>query len=265
MRWLLLKDLQILRRSPVQLALLVIYPIAIALLVGFALTRGPEQSTVALYNAMPPGTALGFGGEELNGDEIRDQLCDRVECIEADSTEEAADLVESGDATAAVVVPEDLGDKIASLASLNPQVPEIDVIVNGSSAVENEIVDDRIDAMLAEANQLIAQRLAEGGREYLNLILEGGDFSVLGQDIEILGLKKSESTLEDVLERVKDPADREEIERVIKFAGIATQNLDLADPLLGAIAQPIEVNKSGSGPRPRVSTRSRSRSPRPSP
>ena len=43
MRWLLLKDLQILRRSPVQLALLVIYPIAIALLVGFALTRRPRR------------------------------------------------------------------------------------------------------------------------------------------------------------------------------------------------------------------------------
>ncbi len=247
MRWLLLKDLQILRRSPVQLALLVIYPIAIALLVGFALTRGPEQSTVALYNAMPPGTALGFGGEELDGDEIRDQLCDRVDCIEAESTEQASELVESGEATAAVVVPEDLGDKIRSLASLSPQVPEIDVIVNGSSAVENEIVDDRIDAMLAEANQLIAQRLAEGGRQYLNLILEGGEFSLLGQDIEVLGLKKSESTLEEVRRRVKDPADRAELERVIKFAGLATENLGLADPLLGAIAQPIEVNKSEVG------------------
>lgn len=247
MRWLLLKDLQILRRSPVQLALLVIYPIAIALLVGFALTRGPEQSTVALYNAMPPGTALGFGGEELDGDEIRDQLCDRVDCIEAESTEQASDLVESGEATAAVVVPEDLGDKIRSLASLSPQVPEIDVIVNGSSAVENEIVDDRIDAMLAEANQLIAQRLAEGGRQYLNLILEGGEFSLLGQDIEVLGLKKSESTLEQVRKRLKDPADQAELERVIKFAGLATENLGLADPLLGAIAQPIEVNKSEVG------------------
>jgi ABC-type transport system involved in cytochrome c biogenesis permease component len=247
LRWLLLKDLQILRRSPLQLALLVIYPIAIALLVGFALTRGPEQSTVALYNAMPPGTELGFGGEELEGDEIRSQLCDRVDCVDADSTEEAADLVESGDATAAVVVPEDLGDKIASLASLNPQVPEIDVIVNGSSTVENEIVDDRINAMLAEANQLIAQRLAEGGREYLNLILEGGDFSLLGQEIEVLGLKKSRRTLEEVRRRLDSPAERAELERVIRFAGLATENLDLADPLLGAIARPIEVNKTEVG------------------
>ena len=40
MKWLLLKDLQILRRSPLQLALLIIYPVAVALLVGFAAMSG---------------------------------------------------------------------------------------------------------------------------------------------------------------------------------------------------------------------------------
>jgi len=247
MRWLLLKDLQILKRSPLQLALLVIYPIAIALLVGFALTRGPEQSTVALYNAMPQGSTLGFGGDELNGDEIRNQLCDRVDCIEADSTQEASDLVDAGDATAAVIVPEDLGDKIASLASLSPQTPEINIIVNGSSAVENQIVDDRIDAMLAEANQLIAARLAEGAREYLDLILQGGNFNLLGQDIEVLGLKKSEQVLTEVRQSVKGPAERAKLESAIKFAGLATDNLDLAGPILTAIAEPIQANKAEVG------------------
>lgn len=247
MRWLLLKDLQILRRSPLQLALLVIYPIAIALLVGFALTRGPEKSTVALYNALPADSALGFAGEEVNGEEIRDRLCDKVKCLEADSRDEAEELVESGEATAAVIVPEDLSDKIASLASLTPQRPEIEVVVNGSNAVENEVVDDRIEALRSEANQLIAQRLAEGGRQYLQLIRDGGDFSVLGQDIKILGLKDSEQMITEVRRKVKDPADREKLERVIKFAGLATENLDLADPLLGAIAQPIKVDKTEVG------------------
>jgi hypothetical protein len=37
MRWLLLKDLQILRRSPLLVGLLIVYPIVIALLIGFAL------------------------------------------------------------------------------------------------------------------------------------------------------------------------------------------------------------------------------------
>ena len=43
MRWLFLKDLQILRRSPLLVALLVIYPIVIAVLFGLALSGGPDK------------------------------------------------------------------------------------------------------------------------------------------------------------------------------------------------------------------------------
>ncbi|HXD67723.1 MAG TPA: hypothetical protein VNV17_24065, partial [Solirubrobacteraceae bacterium] len=53
MRWLLIKDLQILRRSPLLVGLLVVYPIAIALMIGFALSSPPSKPTVAFYNEVP--------------------------------------------------------------------------------------------------------------------------------------------------------------------------------------------------------------------
>lgn len=243
MRWLLLKDLQILRRSPLQLVLLVAYPILIALLVGFAMTRGPEQTKVALYNAMPAGESLGFGGEEVDGDEIRDQLCERVDCIEAESTEQARSMVSSGEATAAVILPEDTADRIRSLTSLNPQPPEVQVVVNGSDTVANQVTDDRIDAMLGEANLLLAKRLSEAANQYLDLILRGGDFNLFGQDIEVLGLQRSEQILKRLENKVPAGADREELQRAIRFAGLATDNLDLAAPLLTAITQPIKAEK----------------------
>ena len=64
MRWLLLKDLQILRRSPLQAALLVLYPVLIALLVGFAISRDPDKPRVAFLNEVPPDTRVlvGEGG-----------------------------------------------------------------------------------------------------------------------------------------------------------------------------------------------------------
>jgi len=243
MRWLLVKDLQILRRSPLQLALLVIYPIAIALLVGFAMTRDQEQTTVALYNAMPAGESLGFGGEEVDGGEIRDQLCGRVECIDADGVEDAKRMVDSGEATAAVILPEDTGDRIRSLASLDPDPPVIQVVVNGSDTVENQVTDDRIDAMLSEANLLLAKRLSEAANQYLDLILEGGRFDLLGQDIEVLGLQKSERILNRLESKLPPGADRQELERAARFARLATENLDLAGPLLTAITQPIKADK----------------------
>ena len=55
MRWLLIKDLQILRRSPLLVGLLIVYPVAIALMIGFALSSPPGKPKVALYDEVPPG------------------------------------------------------------------------------------------------------------------------------------------------------------------------------------------------------------------
>ena len=64
MRWLFLKDLQILRRSPLLVALLIVYPIVVALLLGFALSRGPEKPKVAFLNEVPPNASkFQVGGE----------------------------------------------------------------------------------------------------------------------------------------------------------------------------------------------------------
>jgi hypothetical protein len=64
MRWLLLKDLQILRRSPLLVALLVLYPIVIAVLIGFALSRGPDKPRVAFLNQVPQtANEISLGGE----------------------------------------------------------------------------------------------------------------------------------------------------------------------------------------------------------
>ena len=56
MRWLLLKDLQLLRRSPLVTGLLVVYPIVLAVLIGLAISRGPEKPRVAFLNQIPTGT-----------------------------------------------------------------------------------------------------------------------------------------------------------------------------------------------------------------
>ena len=63
MRWLLLKDLQLLRRSPLVTALLVIYPIVIAVLIGFALSRGPSDQKVAFLNQIPEEDQFSLGGD----------------------------------------------------------------------------------------------------------------------------------------------------------------------------------------------------------
>jgi ABC-2 type transport system permease protein len=55
LRWLLQKDLKILGRSRLLLVLLIAYPIAIALLIGLAISRNPGKQRVAIVDETPPG------------------------------------------------------------------------------------------------------------------------------------------------------------------------------------------------------------------
>ena len=81
MRWLLLKDLQILRRSPLQAVLLVVYPVLIAVLVGFAISRGPGKPRVAFLNEVPPSARISLSGKKLPSANVQSRICDKVECV----------------------------------------------------------------------------------------------------------------------------------------------------------------------------------------
>lgn len=241
-RWLLLKDLQILRRSPLQAVLLVAYPILIAVLVGFAISRDPGDPRVAFLNEVPPDTRIDVGGGELPKANVKERICKRVECVFVEDRAEAEEKVESGDVLAALVLPADLVNKINSLSTLTPGVPEVEVLVNEENAVKAELVDDRITTLLAQANLVIARRIgAEGGR-YLGLIVDGGQFKVLGETVPILGLRTSARILETVTPALP-PRLRPSLEEVTEFAAQARDNLDVAKPLIDRLAQPIAVDK----------------------
>src|SRR5580704_75671 len=99
MRWLLIKDLQILKRSPLLVGLLVVYPIAIALMIGVALSSPPGKPKVALLNQVPPGHGeLTFGSQKINISKYASQLYQSIDPIKVNSRAEAIDKVNSGQA-----------------------------------------------------------------------------------------------------------------------------------------------------------------------
>jgi ABC-2 type transport system permease protein len=245
MRWLLLKDLQILRRSPLLTALLIAYPIVIAVLIGFALSRGPDKPRVAFLNEVPPDAPLSVGGEEFDLAGAKSELCERIECVPVSSEEEARQKVESGDVLGALILPSDLVDKLQTLAGLSPESPTIKVLVNEEDPIKAGLVDDRISSLLAEANLRISQQVSDVSTSYLQILLDGGDFSFLGDaGLKVLGLRKSEQILRDV--RGQLPAsspDLDELDSVIRFSHLAAENLGVADDLLSSVSQPIQVDK----------------------
>src|SRR2546422_5149501 len=147
MRWLLIKDLQILRRSPLVTALLIVYPVAIAVLIGFALSRGPEKPRVAFLNEVPQGQPLVIGGSQFDLTGARSELCTRIDCITVSSEQQARDMVQSGDVLAALILPPDLVSRLQSLGSLNPSQPVVRVLVNEEDPVKASVVNDRISSL----------------------------------------------------------------------------------------------------------------------
>ncbi len=125
MRWLLLKDLQILRRSPLIVALLIAYPVALGVLIGFALSGDDSQPRVAFLNEIPDDEQFQIGGDEEGSiaTSPASSSASGSSASTSSSREEAEQKVEDGDVIAALILPEDLLDKLESLASLNPQQP----------------------------------------------------------------------------------------------------------------------------------------------
>jgi ABC-2 type transport system permease protein len=250
MRWLLLKDLQILRRSPLQAALLIAYPVLIALLIGFAISREPGKPRVAFLNEVPPGARIAGGGGKLPAVGVNERICAQVECVDVASRKQAEAKVREGDVLAALILPADLIDRLNSLSTLSPETPEVDVIVNEEDPLKARVVDDRITALLAQANLFIARQIAKEGGRYLSLVVDGGSFDVLGRSVEILGLRAVASILQSLRPAVPT-AQRGDLDRVIRFATLARDNLNVAAPLIDRLAQPIAVNKqSVSAPTP---------------
>jgi ABC-type Na+ efflux pump permease subunit len=253
MRWLLLKDLQILRRSPLITALLVIYPVVIAVLVGFALSRGPEKPRVAFLNEVPQGESVAIGNTTLDESAAKSQLCSRIECVEVSSKAEAEQKVKDGDVLAALILPADLVDKLRSeLSTAGFQQPTVKVLVNEEDPVKARLVDDRISTLINEANLRVSGQFSDTLIQYLDLLLNGGDFSFLGQSLNILGLKETQRIITDVAHSLprSDP-NRAQLEQIVRFSSLARQNLGVADDLLASVREPIKVDKqvvSGSPP-----------------
>jgi ABC-2 type transport system permease protein len=239
MRWLLLKDLRILRRSPLLVALLVLYPIVIAVLIGFALSRGPDKPEVAFYNGLAGSPAVvELGGERIDLTEEGSRLFDEIEPVRVDSREEAIQKVRDGDVLGALIIPEDLASNLQS--TLEPGT--VEVYYNAEDPAKKEFVENTIEAQVQQANAALTKRIAEEALDLLNLISEGGEYTFLGQEFDVLGLVRAERILAEARESLPPGSpEREQLDEVIEFGELSRENLAFSDDVLAVVGEPIRV------------------------
>src|SRR3954466_11099878 len=248
MRWLLIKDLQILRRSPLLVTMLVLYPILIAALVGFAVTSGPSKPRVALLNEVPTSqNRVSLGGENVNLAEEARPLFDALTVVRVKSEAEAIEKVRSGDVLAALVLPADITQRLQEATSGSGSRPTVRVYYNAEDPAKQAFVENTIKARVQEANAALSKKVTQVALSYLRLIGTGGQFSFLGRSFDVLGREKSAAVLRGLQATVRDPAQKRALDPVIKFASVARQNLDLAGPLLESVGNPIQVQSKVIG------------------
>jgi ABC-2 type transport system permease protein len=247
LRWLLLKDLQILRRSPLLVALLVLYPLVVALLVGAALSSGPSKPKVAFANLVPPGEArIDLGGQQLDATTYAAELFDAVDPIRVDSREEAIAKVESGEALGALVVPPDVIERLqGTLALGGGDPPTVEVYFSAENPLKRRYVEATIAATLADANKALSDEIFKEAAGYLNLIVAGGELSlpVVG-DVNILGLRRAQAIIDAAMADMdEDDPSRAALQQVSRFARLAAENLDVSKPILASISNPVQVKE----------------------
>lgn len=236
MRWLLGKDLRILSRSRLLVAVLVVYPVAIALLIGLAISRSPAKPKVAIVNLTPAGQSIELAGRTLSVQQYASELFSQVDAVKEPTRAAAAAQVASGKVLAAVVIPRDVVAKISSGISQ----AQVEVIYNGN-ALQQSIAKASIGSALAEANLALSKQIRDVAVRDIGVLLQGGELGILGAPQQMIGLAHIPSALRGIAARQSSPADARRLEQIADFAAFAARNLGISKDVLTTVSQPIAV------------------------
>jgi len=233
---LLRKDLLILARSRLLVALLIAYPVVIALLIGFAISRSPARPKVAIVDETPRGQTVEVGSQHVSVHAYAQHLFSQVQPVNVRSRAQAIEKVKSAQVLAAVVIPRDVATRLESgLAQA-----ELELLYNGNALVQS-LVQSQLRSALAQANLGFSEQIQQAAAKAIEVLLRGGNLGVAGAPSNLVGLSSIPGLLQRVLSHQPPGPDRVALERVTSFADFAAQNLDLSKKVLGTVGQPIRV------------------------
>jgi ABC-2 type transport system permease protein len=246
LRWLLVKDLQILKRSPLLVGVLIVYPIAVALMIGFALSSPPGKPRVAFFNEVPVGKGkINFGTQQINVANYASELLQTIQPIKVHSEAEAIAKVRSGQALAAVVIPAELPRQIQSLITQGVGSPTVKIYLNTKDPVEKQFVDQAISSRIAQVEQLVSKQVLRVAITDLQQVLGGGTINFAGLNVHLLGLRNARTIVQGTIASLppRSPL-RVALKQVVGFADLAIQGLAFANPVLGSIGTPLTVDQT---------------------
>jgi ABC-type multidrug transport system permease subunit len=245
LRWLLVKDLQILRRSPLLVALLAIYPAAIALMIGFALSSPPGKPKVAIYTGVRPGHGqIHVGSQQVNVSHYAQELFSSVQPIHVSSPRAAVAAVRNGQALAALIIPQDITRQLQSLFQTGDGNPTVQLVLNSRNPLERNLAEQAIQSRVDQVEQAVTKQVLKVVVRDLQQVLNGGVVNLLGQNVPLLGLRNVRTIVDGTIASLPQgskllPA----LHQVVAFANLAIEGLAFAGPAIGTIGTPLTVQR----------------------
>ena len=151
------------------------------------------------------------------------------------SEEEAERQLETGEVTAAIVVPRGFASKLRGMV----ESPEL-VLRTGRGGLASRF-ELQTEALVFRLNRLLQEAYIAANLEYVTLLVEGGEADFLGEEFDVVGLEEAGRLLEQLRERTDDPEALDEIEELATFVSEARLALEQTDETLRATANPIEL------------------------
>lgn len=233
------KDVRMLARTRALLLLLLLYPLAVAAIVGgVLLQQGPPS--IAYVNEDASGDSVEIGDREFSVSEyVQRAESNGVDVIEMER-DEAERALDDGQVAGILVIPQ------GTVAKLQTQLSGADLrFIVGDNPL-GSVVAQRMRGVIYNINLAISDALVETNREYLETLVTGGDVVVSGEEFDLYGLAPIEGDLREARDELEEAgADEELIERLdraIEFANDAGTAIGLADNALEAAAAPVRLD-----------------------
>jgi ABC-2 type transport system permease protein len=226
---ILRKDLLVLRRSPALLAVLIAYPLVIALLIGLTAAYANAKPRVALVDLDGIPHRVVVAGKSFDVDGLIDQVAKNVEIVRM-SESQASQQLQSGRVAAVVTVPRGFVAELKGLVN-SPRL----TLATGTGGITPR-VRQQMQALVYNLNRKLQSAFIQADVEYVNLLLHGGSGRVLGRQFSIIGLDGTARLLKQL---PRSP----QVAKIEDFVDDARLALALTDNAIRATAAPIELDE----------------------
>jgi ABC-type transport system involved in cytochrome c biogenesis permease component len=239
---LLRKDLRLLVRSPIVVAVLIGYPLLVAFLVSAALQSEERRPAIAVVNLDAAGRTVQVGDRRLSVDDYLNRLDDDVD-LKRLAPAAATRELDAGRVSAVLTIPAGfIGDLQSGVRQ-----PALRLVTSRRSPIEGQAVTRRLEAAVYRFNQGLAATYVQQVVRLVDLVVNGGQLGFFGRSGDALGLIRTRVLVVDLQKRLAATgatADPARLGQIVNFIDETQSNLDLARPAAASIANPIALQTS---------------------